>query len=371
MYISRTELKNFRNYKELSVNFDPKVNLLTGRNAQGKTNLIEAVCMTSMGRSFRTSRDSDVIRFGEDRAFIRASAEKSLTSTNVEITIDRRAKKSIKKDGSNIRKLSEMMKNILIVVFSPEDLRIVKEEPEKRRRFIDRELAQIKPAYFSALSDYKRALAQRNFLLKEERPDRDVLSLFDEELADSGSEIMRMRAAFVKKIGVLSGRIHERITNGSEKLTVGYAPDIPLSGVSPEEKENVSALILDALRKSANTDIKLRTTNRGPHKDDMEFFVNGVSARKFGSQGQQRTCALSLKLADLDFIREETGEEGILILDDVMSELDEVRREYLVRTLSANQLFITSTDIDDGLIAAYPGAAVFRVESGRLEKINV
>ena len=362
MYIDHLEVKNFRIYEELSVDFDPRVNLIVGRNAQGKTNLIEAVYMTSMGRSFRTARDSDVIRFGQERAHVKATAAKSLIRTTVEVTVNRQSKKSILKDGSHVRKLSEMMENILIVVFSPEDLRIVKEEPEKRRRFIDRELAQIRPAYYASLADYKKALSQRNILLKEERPDPAILSVFDEQLIIAGADVMRMRREFLDQIAAYSGSIHASITNGAEALALKYVPNVS----EGETKSDQQALLRDALSESLDTDLRLRTTSRGPHKDDMEFFVNGINARKYGSQGQQRTCALSLKLADLDFIRQETGEEGILILDDVMSELDQVRREYLVRTLSNNQLFITATDVDEGLLAAYPDARILRIEAGRV-----
>jgi DNA replication and repair protein RecF len=361
MYIKSIELKNFRNYEDFSIEFDQDVNLIIGKNAQGKTNLIEAVYLTSMGRSFRTSRDSDLIRFGCDTAFIRVEASKELIDTRVEVMISRNSRKAIKKDGTFVRKTSQLMKNIILVVFSPEDLRIVKDEPEKRRRFIDRELAQIRPAYYNSLGSYKKALMQRNQYLKEETIDENVLLLWDAQIVKYGAEVMRHRKRFIDEMNVFSGRIHSGITDGAEELKIEYDPNQPYADDSAEQEK----ILEEALRDSFDQDIRMRTTGRGPHKDDVKFFVNGVNVRKFGSQGQQRTCALSLKLAELDFIREETGENGILLLDDVMSELDGARREYLVRALSGIQLFITAAEVDQRLLDAYKDAKIIRIDHGR------
>ena len=348
------------------MDFDEHVNLIIGPNAQGKTNLIEGICLTSIGRSFRTHHDADMIRFGEEEAYVKVECSKELIDTKVEVTINRRLKKSIRKDGNIIRRTSEILDNIIIVSFSPEDLRIVKDEPEKRRRFIDSELAQIKPSYYRILSDYKKTLLQRNTYLKEESVDKAILAVWDEQLIRLGSEMMRLRKEFIDKINVFSGDIHGRITGGKEELTIGYDPNVPYK----EGKEEREALFREEMAKSLENDLRLRTTTRGPHKDDMQFFIGGVNVRNFGSQGQQRTCALSLKLAELDFIREETGEEAILLLDDVMSELDEERRAYLVMSLSENQMFITGTDIDEGILEMYEEPKVIRVENGHAYNIE-
>ncbi|MGN8712193.1 DNA replication/repair protein RecF [Hornefia butyriciproducens] len=360
MYITELELKNFRNYKELTIQFDKNVNIIVGRNAQGKTNLIEAVFLSSIGRSFRTSHDSDLIRFGQEEAFVRVKAEKEVIDTKVEIKINRHHKKSIQKDGNTVHRTSQLIDNIIIVIFSPDDLKIVKEEPEKRRKFIDRELAQIKPAYYDCLSNYKKTLQQRNACLKEDYVEPSLLSLWDEQMIIYGSDIIRMRKDFIDRINEYSSRIHQGITNRSEDLSLQYDPNIRFC----ETKEEQQEVYRKELMKSAASDLRMRTTTRGPQKDDLQFFVNGVNARSFGSQGQQRTCALSLKLAELDFIREETGEKGILLLDDVMSELDESRRDYLVKTLHENQLFITTTDIDPGILEYYPQARIIEIEKG-------
>ena len=361
MYIESIELKDFRNYEDFSYGFDPGVNLIIGKNAQGKTNLIEGIYLSSIGRSFRTVHDQELIRFGADMAQIRVKAQKKYVSTRVEIRIQRPSRKQIKKDGSIVHKTSQLIDNILIVVFSPDDLRIVKEEPEKRRKFIDRELAQIKPAYYRSLAGYKKALLQRNTYLKEEVVDPGLLELWNEQLIGYGSDLIRMRKEFVDKINTFSGKIHSSITNGRENLKVEYHASVPYCEDPEEQKRTFREQLLEVQDK----DIRMRTTSKGPHKDDLHFFLDGINVRYYGSQGQQRTCALSLKLAELDFIREETGEEAILLLDDVMSELDEERRKYLVKTLSGTQLFITMTDAEPDLLEMYGQAKIIPIEDGK------
>ena len=361
MYIKEVKLKNFRNYEDFSLEFDKNVNLIIGKNAQGKTNLIEAVYLSSIGKSFRTSRDNDLIRFGQEYAVVQVSAEKKYTDTKVEILLKRGVGKSIRRDGSVIHRSSQLLENIIVVVFSPEDLKIVKEEPEKRRKFIDRELSLIKPAYYNCLGNYKKALQQRNSYLKEDFVEESLLSLWDDSLIKYGSELMKMRKRFIERINEISGRIHGKITGGKENLTIEYEPNIPYD----EDFEKQSLIFAETLNRSLPTDLKMRTTTKGPHKDDMIFYAGDINIRNYGSQGQQRTCALSLKLAELDFIKEETGEEGILLLDDVMSELDEERRLFLIGALTENQLFITATDVDEGLLKSYPDAKVIQIENGK------
>lgn len=241
-------------------------------------------------------------------------------------------------------------------------MKIVKEEPEKRRKFIDRELCQIKPLYYENLNRYHRILMQRNAYLKETMVEPSVLDVWDTQLAAYGSRMMLQREAFIQKIDRISVKIHERITNQKESLVVRYAPNLKRCQ-SAEEQE---ALFYETLKKSFDQDIRQRTTTRGPHKDDLEFFINDVNVRNFGSQGQQRTTALSLKLAEIHIIKEETGEDPVLLLDDVMSELDLERQEFLVRTLSDIQLFITTTEIPDLLLKKFPDYRVYHVENGKI-----
>lgn len=364
MYINRLELKNFRNYESLQADFDEKINLILGNNAQGKTNLIEAIYMTSIGRSFRTAMDNDVIMFGREEAFIKVKAQKEYADTDVEIRIKGASKKSVKKDGLNLKKASELLENILIVIFSPEDMKIVKDEPEKRRKFIDRELCQISPLYYDSLVNYKKILSQRNAYLKEDEIDLSLLDLWDSQLARYGAAIIKMRKSFIDKISRFSARIHSGITAGGESLHIEYDSDVDVT----ENQADQESFFYDEIKKAYSHDMKMRSTSRGPHKDDISFFVNGINMRSFGSQGQQRTCALSLKLAELDLIKEETGEDAVLLLDDVMSELDAGRQEYLIKTLKNNQLFITTTDMDEKVLREFTGAKVFYVEKGALKE---
>lgn len=363
MYIKNIELKNFRNYDELKQEFDKNVNLILGMNAQGKTNLIEALYVSSIGRSFRTSRDSDLIGFNKEQAKVFIETVRDNDEGSVELVFRRDKKKFAKVNGITINKTSELLKNVYIVIFSPEDLKIVKDEPEKRRKFIDRELCQIKLAYYDALSNYKKILIQRNAYLKEFEINSSVLDIWDIQLAACGASIMQYRKEFVKKISDISCEIHSGITNGREKLIIKYAPNIILC----EDKNNQQELFYDILKKNHENDIRQRTTTKGPHKDDIEFFIDDINVRSYGSQGQQRTAALSLKLAEINIIKEESGESPILLLDDVMSELDINRQEFLLKTLSQVQLFITTTEIPDILKEKFPYAKTYYIENGRIK----
>ncbi|MCQ4637464.1 DNA replication/repair protein RecF [Anaerovorax odorimutans] len=358
MYIKEIQLKDFRNYKELNVQFHKNVNIFLGQNAQGKTNLLESIYITSMGKSFRTSKDREMIRFGEDffRVKIKAFKDDDLV---VEIAVNQEGKKGIKVDGVKARKLSQLLEQIYIVIFSPEDLRIVKDEPEKRRKFIDRELCQIKPSYYSNLNRYRKALLQRNAYLKEPRIDEGILDIWDSELAEYGSRIIVQRDAFVKKLSQMSSQIHKAITNQKEELEIFYEPSIELCG---DQKNK----FYEMLQKCRERDIRNRTTGKGPHKDDLLLKANGVDIRNFGSQGQQRTAALSLKLSEIRLIKEETGENPVLLLDDVLSELDQERQNFLIRSLSDTQIFITTTEISQQAIESLGEIRYFNIENGKI-----
>ena len=362
MIIKNIELKNFRNYKDLKLSFDEGVNLILGHNAQGKTNLIEAIYMSSMGKSFRTINDRELIKFEENNSIIKVFASKMDFDVEIEIEIEKKGSNStlkrIKKDKKTLSKTSELIKNILIVIFSPEDLKLVKDEPEKRRRFLDRELCQISPLYYEKYSNYRRVLKQRNNYLKENDINREMLDIWDDQIVNYGSNIIKLRKSFVKKLSDISGNIHNGITNGEETIKIEYEPNV-------EED-----IFFGKLKEKRERDIENRTTSVGPHRDDIGFYVNGIDMRSYGSQGQQRTCALSLKLAELSLIKEETDEDPILLLDDVMSELDLKRQEFLIKTLSNNQLFITTTDIDKSILGKIDKATIYSVSNGSIEVVR-
>ena len=363
MYIRSIELKDFRNYESLNLEFNKNVNLILGKNAQGKTNLLEAIYVTSIGKSFRTNKDHELIRFGSDFAKVYVETIKDDIEGSVEIIYSKDSKKYAKADGIKLKKTSELLKNVFIVIFSPEDLKIVKDEPEKRRKFIDRELCQIKPAYYDSLTNYKKILTQRNAYLKEFDINKSMLDVWDAQLAKYGSFVMNLRDKFIANLSEIAAETHGKITNGKEKLEVKYSPNVKFSDDIKEQEE----IFYSVLKESFDNDIRQRTTTKGPHKDDFELFIEGVNVRSFGSQGQQRTSALSLKLAEIKIIKEETGYDPVLLLDDVMSELDLERQEYLVKSLSDVQLFITTTEIPEVLIKKFPNYTEYNVEKGEIE----
>ncbi len=362
MYIKKIKLKDFRNYENIEINFNSKVNFILGRNAQGKTNLLEAIYITSIGKSFRTNRDSEMIGFNKEFSRVYAEIYKDESESSVEIIIDRKGKKFVKLDGVKIKKASELLKNVYIVIFSPEDLKIVKDEPEKRRKFIDRELCQIKPAYYDNIYNYKKVLLQKNAYLKEKKIEPSIVDIWDLQLAKYGAGVMLERNKFIEKLNTISSEIYGNITAGKEKLTLNYAPNVKLFKDFGQQEE----YLYETLKKFRENDMRQGNTAKGPHKDDIEFYINGINARNFGSQGQQRTCALSLKLAEISIIEEETGEKPILLLDDVMSELDIQRQEFLIKSLNDIQIFITTTEIPDKILEKFPEKKTFIVKNGQI-----
>ena len=359
MYFTGIELRNFRNYTREKVNFHRKVNLFLGENAQGKTNLLEALYMTSFGKSFRRVRDADMIRNGSKYAGIKADFIKNQLEMKVEIGLIKGGK-SIRLDGVNLKKTSQLLNNIHIVMFSPEDLRIIKDEPAKRRNFIDREICQISSVYYSELSGYQRVLQQRNAVLRTEKPDSGILDIWDEELARYGAAVITRRESFIAGMSEISSKIHHDLTNGKEQLSAVYAPNAKVNGTLKEKQEQ----LLKILEDNRQTDLERRTTCRGPHRDDLNMFIKDMEIRKFGSQGQQRTAALSLKLAEIDLIRRETGDEPVLLLDDVLSELDQARQRQLMSSFGDIQIFITSTEMNGETGRNIPDHTVFHVENG-------
>lgn len=360
MYIKEIELKDFRNYKELRTSFSKNVNIFLGNNAQGKTNLLEGIYLNAMAKSFKTTKDKELIRFGEEFCKIKTIAFFDEDDHTTEIVINKEGKKGVKIDGVKIKRTSELLERIFIIIFSPEDLKIVKDEPEKRRKFIDRELCQIKPGYYNDLNNYKRVLKQRNTYLKEDRIEISILDIWDHELARYGSKVIARRNEFIKRINEISKEIHKNISGGKENLELNYEPNISFS----YELESDFYEIISSTR---NDDIRNRTTGRGPHKDDLKISADGIDLRKYGSQGQQRTAALSLKLSEIKLIEEEMGEKPILLLDDVLSELDNDRQNFLIHSLGGNQLFITTTDISGKVARQLPEGKVFKIISGQID----
>lgn len=364
MYLKEIQLKNFRNYKEEAVEFHKKVNIITGNNAQGKTNLLESLYIMCLGKSFRTNKDIEMIGFGEKFCKVKSVSIKDGNELEVEISFSHEGK-IIKIDGVKASRNIDILENVYMVIFSPEDLKIVKDEPEKRRKFIDRELCQIKPIYYKNLARYKKILLQRNSLLKQQEIKEDHLSVWNEELAEYGSKIILERKRFIEKLNTISKEISKNITNNKEAMELSYEANIEYQETLEKQKE----FFLDKLNKNFKNDVFRRSTTVGPHKDDIKICLEGIDIRHFGSQGQQRTAALSLKLAEIKLIKEETKEVPILLLDDVLSELDAERQNFLIHSLEDVQLFITTTEIGDELKSNLPDGYTFYVEKGSVKKI--
>ncbi|MDR2132464.1 MAG: DNA replication/repair protein RecF [Clostridiales Family XIII bacterium] len=362
MRINRLELSDFRNYEKQILFFHEKTNIILGNNGQGKSNLLEAIYMLSMGKSFRTQKDLEMIRFGANFLRVCGSFEKGGRTTETEVMLSGEEKK-FRIDGFLGSKNADLLENVYMVVFSPEDMRIVKEDPDKRRRFMDRELFQIKPLYYKDLSRYKKSVLHRNAVLKAEIPNEDMLDVWDENLFKYGSKIIRERRYFIEKLKKISMDIHASVTDGKEFLEVSYAPDIAFAEDSEEQRD----IFIGRLRECRASDMARRFTGAGPHRDDMSVFIGGMDVKRFGSQGQQRTAALSLKLAELSIIKEETGEDAIILLDDVLSELDEERRRFLIRSLSKNQVFISAAEMSAEIRESLPAGRVYFVSAGRAE----
>lgn len=355
MYIKNLNINNFRNYKELFLEFHKKINLIRGDNAQGKTNILEAIYLTSLGKSFRTLKEKELINFNEEYARIHLEYRRETEGDGfIEIAIDKKGRRFGKVNGIKIERNSQLIDNVLVVIFSPDDLRIVKEDPIKRRRFIDRELCQLKVSYYKNINGYNRVLAQRNAYLKEDSVDCDILDIWNSQLCNFGEEIIKERISFVEKINRLSMEIHNTVTGSNEKLEVKYCP-----GCTP-------GFLKENLLESAKEDKRRGTTTKGPHRDDIDIFVDGVSVKSFGSQGQQKTAALSLKLAEIKLFEEETGETPVLLLDDVFSELDQKRQIYLLKFLENVQIFITAADISEKVIEGFKEGMQFKVKNGEI-----
>ena len=362
MIITRAQLNNYRSYEACDIVPCEGVNVLLGDNGQGKTNVLEALYLCCTGRSHRTRQDRELIRWGADFADVKVDALRRDGTHRVEILLPALGRRKLKISGQEASKSGELMGHVTGVLFSPEDLRTVKDGPAERRRFVDMALSQIQPAYYYALQRYARALKQRGEALKAAAINPGLLATLDAwdgQLAAAGAELMARRRDYVARLSRMAAETHLDITDGREALEIRYQPSVSLGDGEGD--------ILDALLAARETDVRRLTTSVGPHRDDVLILVGGRDVRAFGSQGQQRTAALAMRLSELDVMKEQLGEWPMLMLDDVMSELDPGRRRQLVRRLKGIQTFITCTDEDD-LAGAEVGRA-WRVEGGRLTEV--
>lgn len=361
MIVESLSLKNYRNYENLNLNFSHGTNIFYGNNAQGKTNILEAVYMSGTTKSHRTNKDLELIRFSEEESHISTMVNKNGISHKIDIHLKNNKSKGVAIDGIPIKKASELFGMINFVFFSPEDLNIIKNGPSEKRRFMDIELCQLNKVYLSDLANYNKIVIQRNKLLKElffRKDLEDTLDIWDLQLCEYGGRIIEMREAFVKRLNEIIYEIHHSLSGGKENLKISYLKSC--------EKEQLP----DMLRANRERDLKMKTTSVGPHRDDLGFFFDEMDIRKYGSQGQQRCAALSLKLSEIEMIKSITGDTPILLLDDVLSELDKNRQNYLLNHIHDIQAMITCTGLDEFVNCRFSIDKIFKVTDGTVESQN-
>ena len=331
MKIQKIQLKHFRNYSNLEISLGKGINIFYGNNAQGKTNILEAIFLCSIGRSFRTNKEKELIQFGEDFATVQLDFAKKDREGSVKYTIH--PKKSITVNGVKIKRLSELLGNINTVIFTPDDINILKNGPAARRKFLDIYISQLRPNYLYTLNLYGKTLEQRNNYLRLPEKKEEMLEIWDEKLAEYAEIIFHYRQEYIQKIKEKIQKIHQNITEGKEEINLFYRSDF-------ENKEQFQKI----LKNHRKIDFMKGYTSKGIHHDDFEVFLNDKMVNVYGSQGQHRTAMLSLKMAELEVIEEEIGEAPILLLDDFMSELDQTRRKNFLQYIRNAQVIITGTE---------------------------
>lgn len=361
MIIKSLNLKNYRNYENLNLDFSSGINIFYGDNAQGKTNILEAVYMSGTTKSHRTNKDMELIQFTKEDSHISTFILKNGISHRIDIHLKNNKSKGVAIDGIPIKKASELFGMINFVFFSPEDLNIIKKGPSEKRRFMDIELCQLNKIYLSNLANYNKIVIQRNRLLKDlffRKDLEDTLDIWDAQLCEYGQKIIEMREVFVEHLNEIIFNIHHSLSGGKENLKIVYEKNC--------EKEK----LLEQLKLNREKDLKYKTTSIGPHRDDLGFYFDGMDVRKYGSQGQQRCAALSLKLSEIELVKSITGDTPILLLDDVLSELDKNRQNYLLNHIHDIQAMITCTGLDEFVNYRFSIDKIFKVTDGTIVNEN-
>lgn len=357
MYIESLQLKNYRNYESLNINLDKETNILYGDNAQGKTNILEAIYLCGTTKSHRGSKDREIIKFQEEESHIRMVVSRKNIKYRIDMHLKKNKAKGVAINGIPIKKARELFGIVNLVFFSPEDLNIIKSGPGERRRFMDLELCQLSAIYLTDLSNYNHIVNQRNKLLKDlafRQDFIDTLDIWDLQMAQFGKKIIQAREAFVEKLNEIIQDIHRKLTGDRESLQLIYEPSVTAEAMEQEISRN------------RERDLKLKLTTIGPHRDDFCVKVNGIDIRKYGSQGQQRTAALSLKLSEIYLVKEVMKDTPVLLLDDVLSELDSSRQNYLLNSIHDVQTVITCTGLDEFVNNRFHVNKIFHVVGGQV-----
>ena len=357
MIIKSLELADYRNYEELKLEFDSGVTILFGDNAQGKTNILEAIYVAATTKSHKGSKDKEIIRFDKEEGHIRTYLLKEGVETRVDMHLRKSGSKGIAVDGNKLKKAAELLGLCNVVFFSPEDLGIIKNGPAERRRFVDMELCQLDQFYLYNLNHYNKIVNQRNKLLKDMYMNLDLketLSIWDMQLVSFGSKIIERRKLFVEQLNEIIYGIHKKLSGDKEEIRIVYEPDVEIEAFE------------STLKNSQDRDIRAKMTSVGPHRDDFSFYIGDVDIRRFGSQGQQRTAALSLKLSEIELVKRITKDTPILLLDDVLSELDSNRQNYLLNSIGEIQTIITCTGLEEFVNNRFEINKVYKVSEGQV-----
>lgn len=361
MLVKTLELSNFRNYNHLSMDFSSGTNILYGDNAQGKTNILEAVYLSGTTKSHKGSKDKEIIKLDEEESHIRLVLERNSVNHKIDMHLKKNKPKGVAIDGIPIKKSGELFGIVNFVFFSPEDLSIIKNGPSERRRFIDLELCQLDKLYLYNLTNYNKIVNQRNNLLKQISFNKkllDTLSIWDDQLVDYGVKIVSAREKFIANINAIIYEIHKKLSGSKEELVIKYEPNVTTNNFK------------EKLIKSLERDISHKVTSVGPHRDDISFLIKDIDIRKYGSQGQQRTSALSLKLAEIELVKSIIKDKPILLLDDVLSELDRNRQNYLLNSINDIQTIITCTGLEEFVNNRFEINRIYKVVEGTVSSEN-
>ena len=359
MFIKRLQMLNYRNYNVLDISLGPHVNVFMGDNAQGKTNILEGIYYCAFARSHRTSKDRELINWNSDNALLSVTVGRERLDKRIDISILKDGKKAIQINKIKIKKIGELFGNFNVVMFSPEDLKIIKDSPGVRRKFIDMELCQLNPKYYYNLVQYNKVLNERNSILRNRNINKDILDVYDMQLVEFGYNIIMDRLEYIEKLNKYSTKIHSDITSGKERIEFKYVSTI-------KDLENIRESFYSLLEKNRVRDCERGITSVGPHRDDFTVLINDIDTKSYGSQGQQRTAVLTIKFSSLKIIKELTGEHPVLLLDDVLSELVFSRKRYILSTIGDIQTIITCTGIEDLYEYLDDKSKVFKVRDGEI-----
>ena len=359
MFIKRLQMLNYRNYNVLDISLGPHVNVFMGDNAQGKTNILEGIYYCAFARSHRTSKDRELINWNSDNALLSVTVGRERLDKRIDISILKDGKKAIQINKIKIKKIGELFGNFNVVMFSPEDLKIIKDSPGVRRKFIDMELCQLNPKYYYNLVQYNKVLNERNSILRNRNINKDILDVYDMQLVEFGYNIIMDRLEYIEKLNKYSTKIHSDITSGKERIEFKYISTI-------KDLENIRENFYSLLEKNRVRDCERGITSVGPHRDDFTVLINDIDTKSYGSQGQQRTAVLTIKFSSLKIIKELTGEHPVLLLDDVLSDLDFSRKRYILSTIGDIQTIITCTGIEDLYEYLDDKSKVFKVKDGEI-----